>query len=76
MGMLSIQSGQYERAVERLEELLKINPQHIQGQLLLGLALMNSGEKERARVQFEKVKAMDKDPAVQATVNSYLKDLE
>jgi tetratricopeptide (TPR) repeat protein len=76
MGMLSIQSGQNERAIERLEELVKINPAHIQGQLLLGLAWMNSGNKERAREQFEKVKQMDNDPAVQATVNSYLKDLK
>ena len=76
MGMLSIQSGQYDRAIERLEELIEINPGHIQGRLLLGLALMNSGEKERARTQFEKVKQMDKDPAVQATVDSYLKDLK
>jgi len=76
MGMLSIQSGQHERAVERLEELVKINPNHAQGQLLLGIALMNSGEKERARQQFEKVKQMDTDPAVQATVDSYLNDLK
>lgn len=75
MGMLSIQSRQYDRAIERLETLIKINPAHIQGQLLLGLAFMNSGDKQRARVQFEKVKEMDEDPAVQATVNSYLKDL-
>ena len=76
MGMLSLQSGQYDRAVERLEELVEINPSHIQGQLLLGVALMNSGEKERAKTQFEKVQQMDKDPAVQATVESYLKDLK
>jgi tetratricopeptide (TPR) repeat protein len=76
MGMLSIQSGQYERAIERLEELIKINPGHIQGQLLLGLAWMNNGEEEKARKQFEKVKLLDKDPAVQATVDSYLKDLK
>jgi tetratricopeptide (TPR) repeat protein len=76
MGMLSIQSGQYERAIDRLLELIKINPDHIQGQLLLGLAWMNSGEKEKAREQFEKVKKMDKDPAVQATADSYLKDLK
>jgi tetratricopeptide (TPR) repeat protein len=76
MGMLSIQSGQYERAVERLEELVEVNPAHIQGQLLLGLALMNSGDSKRAREQFEKVKKLDKDPAVQATVDSYLKDLD
>lgn len=76
MGMLSIQSGQYARAIERLEELVSVNPNHIQGQLLLGLAWMNSGDKVKAKEQFEKVKQMDKDPAVQATVDSYLKDLK
>lgn len=76
MGMLSIQSGQHARAIERLEELVKVNPDHLQGQLLLGIAWMRNGDKERARQQFEKVKQMDKDPAVQATVDSYLKELK
>jgi outer membrane protein len=76
LGMLSIQSGQYDRAVERLQELVAINPRHIQGQLLLGIAYMNQGNKKSARAQFEKVKDMDKDPAVQATVDSYLNDLK
>jgi tetratricopeptide (TPR) repeat protein len=76
MGMLSIQSGQNERAVERLEQLVRIDPNHIQGQLLLGIAKLNSGDRKGARAQFEKVKQMDKDPAVQATVDSYLKDLK
>jgi tetratricopeptide (TPR) repeat protein len=76
MGMLSIQSGQYQRAIDRLQELVRINPNHIQGRLLLGLAWMNSGEKEKAREQFEKVKQLDKDPSVQATADSYLKDLK
>jgi outer membrane protein len=75
MGMLSIQSGQHDRAIERLTELVKVNPNHIQGQMLLGIAWMNKGEKELAREQFEKVKKMDNDPAVQATIDSYLKDL-
>jgi outer membrane protein len=76
MGMLSIQSGQHEKAVERLEELLKVNPNHTQGHLLLGIALMNTGDNGRAKEEFERVKEMDKDPAVQATVDSYLKDLK
>lgn len=76
MGMLSIQSGQHDKAVERLEELVKVNPNHTQGQLLLGIALMNTGDKKRAKEQFEKVKQLDKDPSVQATVDSYLKDLK
>jgi Flp pilus assembly protein TadD len=76
MGMLSIQSGQYDRAVEHLEKLKAVNPNHTQGQLLLGVAFMNKGNKEKARQQFELVKKLDKDPAVQATADSYLKDLE
>jgi hypothetical protein len=37
---------------------------------------MNVGNKGAAREHFELVKEMDKDPAVQATVESYLKDLK
>jgi Flp pilus assembly protein TadD len=76
LGMLSIQSGQYERAVERLKELIEINPNHVQGQLLLGIAYMNLKDNRSAREQFEKVKKMNSDPAVQATVDSYIKDLK
>ena len=76
LGMLSIQSGQNDKAVERLENLVKINPNHTQAQLLLGIAWMNLGDNAKARAQFEKVKQMDKDPAVRATVDSYLKDLK
>ncbi len=76
LGMLSIQSGQYQLAVGRLEKLLEINPAHTQGRLLLGVAYMNTGNKKRAREQFEFIKQTDPDPAVQATVDSYLKDLK
>jgi len=76
MGMLSIQSGQYDRAIGHLEKLLAVNPDHVQGNLLLGVAYMNTGSKEKARQQFEKVKQLDNDPAVQATADSYLKDLK
>jgi tetratricopeptide (TPR) repeat protein len=76
MGMLSIQSTQYGKAVEWLEKLVKINDAHLQGNLLLGVAYLNTGDKVKARRQFEKVKKMDKDPSVQATVDSYLQELK
>jgi Flp pilus assembly protein TadD len=76
LGMLSIQSGQYDRAIERLTELITVNPGHVQGLLLLGVAYMNKGDKIKAREQFEKVKTLDKDPAVTATADSYLNDLK
>jgi len=76
MGMLSYQSGQYDRAIDRFKELLAVNPDHIQGQLLLGVSLMNMGETEAAAAQLEKVKQMSNDPAVHATVDSYLQQLK
>ncbi len=76
MGMLSIQSTQYPKAVEWLEKLISVNDNHLQGNLLLGVAYLNTGDKAKARQQFEKVKKMDKDPSVQATVDSYLEELK
>lgn len=76
MGMLSIQSGQYERAIERLGDLISKYPNHVQGHLLLGVAYMNTKDKERARAQFELVKKLDNDPAVVSAADSYLKDLK
>lgn len=76
MGMLSIQSGQYDRAIERLEQLIQIDPENTQAHLMLGVAYMNGGKKRKAKEQFEKVKQLDSDPSVQATADSYLKDLK
>ncbi len=76
MGMLSIQSGQYERAIERLGELVSNYPNHVQGHLLLGVAYMNTKDKEKARAEFELVKKLDTDPAVVSAADSYLKDLK
>lgn len=76
MGMLSVQSGQNAKAISWLQQLADVNPNHVQGQLLLGVAYMNDGQKKEAREQFEKVKKMNNDPAVQATVDSYIKDLK
>jgi tetratricopeptide (TPR) repeat protein len=76
MGMLSIQSGQYDKAIDWMTQLTDLYPDHVQGQLLLGVAYLNKGDKENARQQFEKVKKLDNDPAVQATADSYLKDIK
>jgi len=74
--MLSIQPGPYDRDVERLERLTEIEEENTQAHLLLGIAYMNSGKRKKARAEFEKVKLLDSDPAVQATADSYLKDLK
>lgn len=75
LGILAIQSGQYERSSERLKNLVSLYPQNLQGQFYLGLCYYELGEKDKARKQFELVKSMEDDPAVLATIEGYLKEL-
>jgi len=75
LGILAIQSGQYERGSERLKNLVSLYPQNLQGQFYLGLCYYELGEKDKARKQFELVKSMEDDPAVLATIEGYLKEL-
>jgi outer membrane protein len=76
MGMLAVQSSQYDKAIDWLNQLLAVSPDDVQGHLLLGFAYMNQGDKQKAREQFEKAKQLDSDPAVQQQADAYLKDLQ
>ena len=76
MGVLSLQSNQIGRAVERFEELVENYPDSMEGRFYLALSYMQSGKNAEAKEQFEIVKRSDPDPAVQATVDSYLKEIE
>lgn len=75
MGLLSLQSGQYDKAVERFEQLTKINAANIQGQFYLGLCYYQLGDKEKAKTQFELVKSLGNDATMMAAVDGYLKEL-
>ncbi|MEM7110326.1 MAG: tetratricopeptide repeat protein [Bacteroidota bacterium] len=75
LGVLSMQSGQYGKAVERFESLVTLHPENTQARFFLGISLLEIGNKEKAKEELLLVKSMDEDPSVQATVNSYLEDL-
>jgi tetratricopeptide (TPR) repeat protein len=75
LGILAIQSGQYGSASERFKNLVSLYPQNLQGQFYLGLSYYELGDKDNARKQFELVKSMEEDPAVLATVEGYLREL-
>jgi tetratricopeptide (TPR) repeat protein len=75
LGILALQSGQYERGSERFKNLVSLYPQNLQGQFYLGLCYYEMGQKDKARNQFELVKSMEDDPAVLATIQGYLKEL-
>lgn len=76
LGLLSLQSQQFDKAVERFEALAYSNPDHLEGQFYLAVSYFENGDRDKARTQFEVVKAMDPDPEVAATVDEYLEKLK
>jgi len=75
LGLLSMQSQQYDKAVDRFEKLVTLDPEHLQAQFLLGVSYFEAGDKAKAEEQFLKVKKMDNDPSVQASIDEYLNQL-
>lgn len=75
MGLLSVRSNQYDKAAERFEQLTRVQPANVQAQFYLAISYLETGRKELARERFLKVKELDQDPEVVATVDQYLENL-
>jgi Flp pilus assembly protein TadD len=76
MGILSMQSSQWERAVERFTKLIAVNPENSRAHFYLGLSYLELDQKQLAKEHLLKVKELEKDPEVLANVDSYLEDIE
>jgi cytochrome c-type biogenesis protein CcmH/NrfG len=72
MGILSMQSGQYKRAVERFEKLVEHHPENIQGQFYLGVSLFESNQKKLAKTQLEELRKQTTDPQILSGIENYL----
>lgn len=72
MGIMSVWSRQFEKALERFEKLVNIYPNHLEGNFYLGLSYFETGLLEKAKAQFEKVKQMDSNETVLQAVDEYL----
>lgn len=76
LGVLSIQSGQYERAVERFNTLIELKPDDVRAHFYKGFSLMNLGKKADARKHFERVRGLEADPEIKAAAENYLNELK
>ena len=76
LGVLSIQSGQFEKAQERFEKLISIYPENVEAHYFLGYSHLQLGQTAKAKVEFELVKSLDADPAVMAAVDNYLNEIK
>ncbi|MGB3617228.1 MAG: tetratricopeptide repeat protein [Catalinimonas sp.] len=76
LGILAMQTGQYERAVERLSKLVKAHPEHVEGRFYLALNQRELGLAEEAKMNLRRVRELSDDPALRASVETYLSELE
>jgi cytochrome c-type biogenesis protein CcmH/NrfG len=75
LGLLSMQSGQFDKAKARFEQLLNLNPTDAKAQFYLAVCLAELGKKNEAIQLFEQVKANQADPALQKSIDDYLQQL-
>lgn len=68
LGLLSMRSNQYDRAIERFRQILAVNPNSRKARFYLGVSLVEKGEKAEAKEVLAEVKATEKDPQILAAV--------
>ncbi len=80
LGLLSMQSGQYEKAVERFERILTLNPKDVNSCLLLAQSLVSLNKPKEAIEKLEKFKAKLSsspiDTEIKQRIEMFLRDLK
>lgn len=76
LGYFAIQSGQFDKAIERFEKILEIEPQNAEAYLYLTDVYVRMGEKEKAIDNLEKYKSFVDDPLVEQQVDRYIEDIK
>ncbi|MFN8182733.1 MAG: tetratricopeptide repeat protein, partial [Bacteroidia bacterium] len=62
LGILSVRSGQYDKALERFSKVLEIDPKRTLARFMIGRVYAQQGQKEKALAALEQVKKESSDP--------------
>lgn len=76
LGEFSIQSGQYDKAVGRMETVLKQEPNNRSALYFLGVAYMETGQREKAIATFERCKKVVNNPDFSRDVEKYIQSFK
>ncbi len=68
MGILSMRSNQYSRAVERFGQIVANNPANTKAKFYLGVSLIETGKPDEARKVLAEVKEKESDPMIQQAI--------
>ena len=76
LAMFAVQSGQYQKAIERYEKILRIKPSFNEAYLYMGEVYANMGNKEKAIKNLEKFKELSNDALVDSEIDKYINQLK
>lgn len=76
LGLLAIQSGQFQRAKERFEKLVSLDPVDFEAKLYLAVSMIEINQQKQARLLLEEIlSANDSIPAIKMMAMEYLNGL-
>ncbi|NIK74340.1 tetratricopeptide (TPR) repeat protein [Thermonema lapsum] len=75
LGLLSMQRGAYDKATQRFEHLLEVNPQHAEAYLLLAESYLNLGKPKEAKATLQKALEHLQDPTAKAQIEQAMQEL-
>lgn len=76
LGRLSVRSGQWDKAIGRLENVLKADPKNTEALYYLGETYMGKGNKSKAAEYFEQCKSLIDNPKFNEQLDRYLKTIQ
>ena len=72
LGVLSVRSGQLDKAIERFEKVLETQPDKVEARYLLGRTLIQLGQGEKGVEQLKQIQKYTSDPQVLEEVNKLI----
>jgi tetratricopeptide (TPR) repeat protein len=76
LGRMSVQSGQFDKAIGRFETVLKNNPQNKEAMFFMAQAFEGKGDKKKAIEMLEKCKKLVNDPQFSSEIDQKINSLK
>ncbi len=76
LGLFSVTSQQFDKAIERFKRILRIDSTHIDMYVYLGDTYIQMGDKQKAIANYEKYKAKVGDTVIIRNIDEYIKKLK
>jgi tetratricopeptide (TPR) repeat protein len=76
LGRFGIISGQYDKAIARLQKILYLHPQNSEALLLIAEAYNNQGNKSKAIEMLERCKKTVSDPEAKKEIDKYIESIK